>query len=88
MARGDRHGHGIDCLLETPRGVLPIEIKSGETIRSSTFKGLEYWSRLTGYEPGAGILIHGGMEEQSRENGHGVGATGLSGFLRSLSGST
>lgn len=69
----DRHGHEIDYLLETPRGVVPLEIKSAETVRSSMFDGLTYWSKLTGSEQGECFLVYGGEANQSRRQGHVLG---------------
>jgi predicted AAA+ superfamily ATPase len=78
----DRHGHEVDFLLETADGVVPVEIKSGETIHRSMLEGLGYWSKLTGDEPGGGYLVYGGRENQDRKDGHVLGWLGMSELLR------
>ena len=50
-----------------PHGAHPVEIKSGETIRTDLFKGLAYWGSLSGQRAPA-TLIYGG-EESSIRNG-------------------
>ncbi len=80
----DRHGHEIDYLIETPHGLFPVEIKSGETIRPPMFQGLEYWSKLTGEPLDAGYLIYGGKEKQDRRTGRVVGWAVMSELLQSL----
>ena len=71
----------MDFLFEKPDGLLPIEIKSGETIRRSMFDGLAYWSRLTGTDSAAGFVVYGGKENQNRSNGRVLGWTGLAELL-------
>jgi hypothetical protein len=68
-------------IFETAAGVVPVEIKSGETIRGSMFEGLGYWSKLTGEETGDGYLIYGGRENQDRKHGRVLGWQGMSGLL-------
>ncbi len=78
----DRHGHEIDYLIETPQSVVPVEIKSGETINSSMFEGLKYWSKLSGTQPDKGYLIYGGNENQQRRNGRVVAWTEMPEVLK------
>ena len=58
----DNQGHEIDCILEQGGKVLPIEIKSGETIDRKFFKSLAYWKELSGLQDEA-YLIFGGEEK-------------------------
>lgn len=81
----DRHGHEVDYLVETPHGVVPVEIKSGETIRAPMFEGLAYWCKLTGAERDAGYLVYGGKERQPRKNGRIVGWSVMSELLEAQS---
>lgn len=83
----DRHGHEVDYLIDSAHGIVPVEIKSGETVHSSMFQGLEHWSKLTGAALDAGYLIYGGKEKQDRKSGHVVGWCVMSEILQSLSGS-
>jgi uncharacterized protein len=56
----DTNGNEIDLLLDSGSDVLPVEIKSGQTIHGEFFKGLEYWRRLTDAPDARAVLIHGG----------------------------
>jgi len=80
----DRHGHEVDYLMERPGGLYPVEIKSGETLRSEMFKGLQYWSGLTGEDPRKGLLIYGGEGTQHRRFGRVSGWSEMPEVLRSL----
>jgi hypothetical protein len=40
--------------------LIPVEIKSGETVTSDFFKGLNYWYQVSGISPGGGYIIYGG----------------------------
>jgi len=71
----------VDYLLERPGGLVPVEIKSGETVQRSMFDGLEYWSRLTGNENDAGFLVYGGREDQHRAHGRVLGWRSLGQLL-------
>ena len=63
----DRTGHEIDVLIEEHSTLIPIEIKSGQTITIDYFKGLNYWHKMT--NTSGGIVIYGGKESQQRSNG-------------------
>jgi predicted AAA+ superfamily ATPase len=56
----DSNNNEIDLILDHGSKFLPIEIKSGQTINSEFFKGLEYWRKLTSMEDSPAILIYGG----------------------------
>lgn len=56
----DSNNNEVDLLLDFGSKVLPIEIKSGQTINSEFFKGLEYWRELTGQKDSPAVLIYGG----------------------------
>jgi predicted AAA+ superfamily ATPase len=62
----DSAGHEIDVLLEQGGGIVPIEIKSGQTIASDFFSGLEYWRCLVGDPKAAAALIYGGDRSYER----------------------
>ena len=80
----DSHGHEVDYLLETAQGLVPVEIKSGETVQPRMFDGLAYWCKLAETESGAGCLVYGGKERQDRKNGHVVGWSILSELLNAF----
>lgn len=63
----DRSGHEIDLIEDQGVKLLPVEIRSGQTINQEYFKGLRFWERLTGI-PG-GRVIYGGNQNQKRSDG-------------------
>jgi hypothetical protein len=56
----DSNNNEIDLILDHGLNVIPIEIKSGQTINSEFFKGLDYWRKLTGLPDSPASLIYGG----------------------------
>ena len=56
----DSAGHEIDVLLERGRELVPVEIKSGQTIASDFFAGLKYWRKLIADPDAAAALVYGG----------------------------
>jgi predicted AAA+ superfamily ATPase len=56
----DSNDNEVDLILDHGSKVLPIEIKSSQTINSEFFKGLEYWRKLTRLADSPAILIYGG----------------------------
>lgn len=61
----DSLGHEIDLLIDYDK-LLPIEIKSGQTLNSSFFKSLHYWHKIT--KTTGGYLVYGGNMYQKRSN--------------------
>jgi len=53
-------------LLEEGENLKAIEIKSGETINSDFFKGLEYFSNLSKLSRENRFLIYGGLKNYKR----------------------
>lgn len=58
-------GHEIDCIIDEGLRLIPIEIKSGQTIQSHFFDNLEKWKELSSSE-GNAYLVYGGNDNQSR----------------------
>lgn len=61
----DKSGLEIDCLLDTPRGVINIEVKAGKTQLPDYFNNLKKW-------PGkatASFVVYGGEDDRRMENG-------------------
>lgn len=65
----DKLGKEIDCIIEKADKVIPIEIKSGNTISEDYFKGLKYYNKLSGRNSKESFLIYGGDEVQRRNYG-------------------
>lgn len=62
----DAAGHEIDILLDQGRRLVPIEVKSGETIASDFFKGLDFWRQLPEQEDAPCLLVYGGAESRTQ----------------------
>jgi hypothetical protein len=64
----DAAGHEVDLIVETPTGLVPVEIKSGETVAEDFFSGLNYWREISGQAQAPAALIYGG-ERASKRSG-------------------
>jgi hypothetical protein len=60
----DSNGREVDVIIDYGNRVVPVEAKSGETVASDAFKGLDHYLQLSG-ESG-GHLVHGGGESYAR----------------------
>ena len=58
----DRNGNEVDILVEKGTKLMPIEIKSGQTLNKDFFAGLERWMGLAGDKAVSPTLIYGGTE--------------------------
>ena len=64
----DQKGHEIDVLFEKSDRTVPLEIKPGQTLNSSFFKGLDYWEKCSRNENQDSWLVYGGEKAQFRRN--------------------
>ena len=64
----DNTGNEIDLLIDNNNELIPVEIKSGQTISSDLFKGLEFWQKIQKTEK-TGYLVYAGDISQQRSNG-------------------
>ncbi len=62
----DQSGTEVDVLIERSDGLLPIEIKSGQTVTSDQFKGLRKWLALAGDTAAGARLVYGGDTDSVR----------------------
>ena len=60
----DSKGNEIDLIVTSGSRITPVEIKSGSTIASDFFRGLEYWNKLSGGD--SGVLVYGGDSNAKR----------------------
>lgn len=60
----DSNANEIDCLIDKGNKIIPVEIKSAQTINPSFFKGLDYFDHIL--KTGNRTLIYGGDETQLR----------------------
>ena len=56
----DSNGLEVDVLAEAGTRLMPIEIKSGQTLNRDFFQGLERWQSLAGDLAAPPVLIYGG----------------------------
>jgi len=66
----DSAGNELDILIDQAERLIPVEIKSGQTVTPAFFKGLNYWQKLTGEE--GGYVIYGGNQIEKRSHGRTV----------------
>jgi hypothetical protein len=62
----DKTGHEIDCIVDENNKLIPIEIKSGETITGDFFKNLNFWKSLANSQEKR-FVVYGGDRHQKRE---------------------
>ncbi len=65
----DKTGHEIDCVFERAGKLVPVEIKSGETVNRDFFKNLDFLKKISGQGAKPGYVIYGGDRKQSRGDG-------------------
>ena len=58
----DSNGNEVDIIAEQGTKLVPLEIKSGQTVARDSFAGLEKWRTLAGDLSGEPVLIYGGDE--------------------------
>ncbi|MEQ8686651.1 MAG: ATP-binding protein [Imperialibacter sp.] len=63
----DSTGNEIDVIIDKAGKLYPVEIKSGKTVTDDYFKGLNFWSKITG--AAEGVVVYAGDAQQKRSNG-------------------
>ena len=58
----DATGHEIDIVIDTGTRLIPIEVKSANTIAVDAGKTLKWWCDLPGNTTDGGVLVHGGND--------------------------
>lgn len=61
----DATGHEIDALIDLGERILPVEVKSGETVPADALDGLHWWTSIPTNPNKGGLLVHGGKERFS-----------------------
>ena len=64
----DSAGHEIDILLEKGDKLVPIEVKSGQTISRDYFKGIDLWRKLVKDAEHPAALVYAGDRAFRRKN--------------------
>ena len=60
-------GNEVDLLVDRGGVLVPVEVKSGQTIAGDFFKGLEYWRSLPGQQGCPAGLVFGGDASVERK---------------------
>ena len=62
----DTAGHEVDIVIDRGAELIPVEVKSAQTVASGFFDGLAHWRKLTGGEAAPLALVYGGDRALSR----------------------
>ena len=63
----DSAGHEIDILIERGQELMPIEVKSGQTVASDFLAGIRSWRKMLGDERAPAALVYAGDRSFRRE---------------------
>lgn len=63
----DNIGNEVDIIIDNGNELIPVEIKSGETLTDDYFKTLNKWGKITGKETPS-YLIYGGKDQHKRHS--------------------
>ncbi len=58
----DAAGREIDVLIDTGERLIPVEVKSGETVAGDAVDTLAWWTSIPSNPNRGGVLVHGGSE--------------------------
>jgi predicted AAA+ superfamily ATPase len=64
----DSKGLEVDLLLEDGLDIMPVEIKSGQTIAPDFLSGLKKWCELSGVSERPAMLVYGGAAAHTTNN--------------------
>lgn len=80
----DNTGNEVDIIVDQGLSLVPLEIKSGQTINADYFTGLRKWLTWAGAEAGKPYLVYGGDESQQRKDGEVVPWREVAGIAETL----
>ena len=60
----DRAGHEVDVVVDRGDKLIPVEMKSGQTVATDSFNGLNWWKRLASEDDS--FLVYGGDRSYNR----------------------
>ena len=60
----------VDCLIDLGISIVPVEIKSGETIVSDFFDSTRNWSEIAETDRSNSYIVYAGDANQKRSSGH------------------
>ncbi len=65
----DSNGNEVDLIIPSGKDIWAVEIKSGQTVSSDFFKGLNYFSSVNKEETLKKFVVYGGDQSQKRSSG-------------------
>ena len=80
----DHVGNEVDLVLDFGDELVPVEIKSGQTLGSDFLKGVDFYLKLNRGEKGRGFLVYGGEIDQTVRDIGGYSWKNLSGLYERL----
>jgi hypothetical protein len=63
----DRAGNEVDTIIEKADELIPVEIKSGQTLNGDFFKGVDHWLKLALPHRSKAWLVYGGEDNRRRD---------------------
>jgi predicted AAA+ superfamily ATPase len=60
----DKTGNELDCIIDAPDYPITIEIKSGKTINTEFFSGINYLKKIQNFSKSPSYLIYGGTQDK------------------------
>ena len=64
----DSAGHELDIIIDLGNRLIPVEVKSGQTIAKDFFKGLNFWKALSNDPSAPAALIYAGSRSLHQKN--------------------
>ena len=58
----DATGHEIDVIIDAGDRLIPVEVKSGQTVAPDALRTVLWWTSLPTNPNTGGVLVHGGVE--------------------------
>ena len=62
----DNVGNEVDVIIENGNELIPLEIKTGSTVKEDFFKGIKFFQKINTQNIKKSIIVYGGKEEQKR----------------------
>jgi len=77
----DQNGYEIDCIVEQPNLLRPIEIKVSQAYNTAALTHLTKWNEITETDPKNNVLIYGGDLDQPTQFGSIVSWRSIQGLV-------
>ncbi|MDI6808211.1 MAG: ATP-binding protein [Candidatus Eisenbacteria bacterium] len=62
----DAGGHKVDMLIDVGKDLIPVEVKSAQTVASDFFRSLKFWREISGSVDNPAALVYGGEQAFKR----------------------